>query len=140
VLTLKQQFGFLNVYNFQFPYPWKPCFVLSWFPGMNLSVATFAHSYLEAAHVSQYEPLLRSNAIVFVIKSRNEHQATQFEGAVRATRALQHCLSLKFVHRVVNSKIRIVAPMGVNLIGLQYNFAVVLYGCETRSLTLREEH
>jgi hypothetical protein len=30
--------------------------------------------------------------------------------------------------------------MGVNLIGRQHNFAVVLYGCGTWSLTLREEH
>jgi hypothetical protein len=29
VLIPKQRFSFLSVYDFQFPYPWKPCFVIS---------------------------------------------------------------------------------------------------------------
>jgi hypothetical protein len=32
---------FLSVYNFQFSYPWKPCSVISWFPRISLSVATY---------------------------------------------------------------------------------------------------
>jgi hypothetical protein len=49
----KQRFGFLSVYNFQFPYPWKPCFVTSWFPRNNLSVVTYLPvCLLETAHMS----------------------------------------------------------------------------------------
>jgi hypothetical protein len=47
--------GFLSVYSFQFPYPWKPCFVISWFPGISLSVATcLPIRFLVTTHMSQY--------------------------------------------------------------------------------------
>jgi hypothetical protein len=56
VLIPKQRFGFPSVYNFQFPYPWKPSFVIRWFPGINLSVATYLPvRFLETAHTSQYD-------------------------------------------------------------------------------------
>jgi hypothetical protein len=45
----------LSVYNFQCPYPWKACFEIISFPGINLSLATRLHiRFLEAAHMSQY--------------------------------------------------------------------------------------
>jgi hypothetical protein len=45
-----------NVYNFQCSYPWKACFVIIWFPGINSSVATRLRiSFLETAHVSHYK-------------------------------------------------------------------------------------
>jgi hypothetical protein len=57
VLIPKQRFGFLSVYNFQSPYPWKPCSVISWFPEIKLFVATYLPiRFLETAHMSQYEP------------------------------------------------------------------------------------
>jgi hypothetical protein len=46
---------FLSVYNFQFSYPGKPCSVNSWFPRINLSMATYLPiRFLETAHISQY--------------------------------------------------------------------------------------
>jgi hypothetical protein len=55
VLIPKQRFGFLRVYNFQFPYPWKPFSVICWFPGISLSMATcLSICFLETAHMSQY--------------------------------------------------------------------------------------
>jgi hypothetical protein len=55
VLIPKQRFGFLSVYNFRCPYPWKPCFLISWFPWINLSVATgLPIRFPETAHMSQY--------------------------------------------------------------------------------------
>jgi hypothetical protein len=54
VLIPKQRFCFLSVCNFQFAYPWKPCFVINWFPGINLSVAMYLPiRFLETAHMSQ---------------------------------------------------------------------------------------
>jgi hypothetical protein len=55
VFILKQRFGFLSVSNFQFPYPWKPCLIMSWFPRNSLSVATYLPiCFLETAHMSKY--------------------------------------------------------------------------------------
>jgi hypothetical protein len=55
VFIPKQSFAFLSVYNFQCPYPWKACFEISWFPGINLSVATcLPIRFLETAYMSQY--------------------------------------------------------------------------------------
>jgi hypothetical protein len=55
VLIPKQRFGFLSAYNFQCPYLWKPCFIISWFPRINLSVATcLPIRFLETANMSQY--------------------------------------------------------------------------------------
>jgi hypothetical protein len=52
----KQRFGFVSVYKFQFPYPWKPCFVTSWFPRNNFTVATYLPiGFVETAHMSQYK-------------------------------------------------------------------------------------
>jgi hypothetical protein len=46
---------FPNVYNFQFPYLWKPCSVNSRFPRINLSMATcLPIRFLETAHMSQH--------------------------------------------------------------------------------------
>jgi hypothetical protein len=56
VLLPKQRLGFLSVYNFQFPYPWKLCSVISWFPRINLFVATYLPiRFLETAHMSQWK-------------------------------------------------------------------------------------
>jgi hypothetical protein len=61
VLISKQRFGFLSVYNFQCLYPWKLCFVISWFPGISLSMATcLPIHFLEMAHMSQYVQLERN--------------------------------------------------------------------------------
>jgi hypothetical protein len=47
--------SFLSVYNFQCPYPRKPCTVTSWFPRLILPVATYLPiRFLETAHMSQY--------------------------------------------------------------------------------------
>jgi hypothetical protein len=55
VLIPKQWFGFLSVSNFQIPYPWKQCFVISWFPGINLSKATcLPIRFLQMAHMPQH--------------------------------------------------------------------------------------
>jgi hypothetical protein len=62
----KQRSGFLSVYNFQFPYPWKPCFIISWFAGINLSVATFLPiRFLETPLLSQYECILITCGLIF---------------------------------------------------------------------------
>jgi hypothetical protein len=54
-LIPKQRFCFLSVYNLQFPYPWNACFVISWFPGVNLSAETcLLIRFLETAHMSKY--------------------------------------------------------------------------------------
>jgi hypothetical protein len=43
------------VHNFEFPYPWKPCSVITLFPGFNLSVVTgLPIRFLETTHISQY--------------------------------------------------------------------------------------
>jgi hypothetical protein len=56
ILIPKQRVGFLSVYNFQFPYPWKPCPVISWCPGIRPSVAScLLIRFLETAHMSQYK-------------------------------------------------------------------------------------
>jgi hypothetical protein len=68
VFISKQRFRFLSVYNFHFPYPWKPCSVTSWFPRINLSVATcLPIRFLETAQMSQYYilNLLFLNSMVF---------------------------------------------------------------------------
>jgi hypothetical protein len=50
---------------FQESYPWKPCSVISWFPGINLSMATcFPICFLETAHMSQYFQHAMSSKIV----------------------------------------------------------------------------
>jgi hypothetical protein len=50
----KATVAFLCVYNFQFPYPRKPCSVTSWFPRI-ISVATYLLiRVLERAHISRY--------------------------------------------------------------------------------------
>jgi hypothetical protein len=51
----KQWPGSLSVYNFPCLHPWKPCFEISWFPEVNLSVQMCVPiSFLETAHMSQY--------------------------------------------------------------------------------------
>jgi hypothetical protein len=51
--------SFLSVYKFQSPYPRKPCSVSSWFPRINLSVATYLPiRFLETAHMSHYHSKL----------------------------------------------------------------------------------
>jgi hypothetical protein len=55
VLIPRQRYGLLSVHKFQCPCLWKPCFVISWFPGINLFVATcMPIRFLETAHMSQY--------------------------------------------------------------------------------------
>jgi hypothetical protein len=42
-----------RVYKFQFSYPWKTCFVTSWFPRIYLSAVThLSVRFLEMAHMS----------------------------------------------------------------------------------------
>jgi hypothetical protein len=54
VLVPKQRFSFLTIYNFHFPYPCKPYFEISWFPEINLPVATcLLIRFLETLHMSQ---------------------------------------------------------------------------------------
>jgi hypothetical protein len=56
VFIPKQRFGFLSVYNFQCPYPWKLCSVITWFPKNNLSVAVcLPILFLDTTHISQYQ-------------------------------------------------------------------------------------
>jgi hypothetical protein len=44
--------SFLSINNFQCLYPWNSCFIISWFPGINLSAAMCLPIHLlETAHV-----------------------------------------------------------------------------------------